>query len=122
MEEPDQEPGPSPEPDHPVDPAGLALIRSPQLRDELRRYSWMPAAWQKQSAQSQADYDNWVSAGRTRGQATRRADKVARRCYTGRPWTGSRYRRGVDAVRDFFTAAPPLPRGADGIEPTIFYR
>ena len=105
MAEPD--PGEEPEADAP-------LVESPELWDELGRYTWMQDAWRKLPADSRARYYHWVLTSRTRGMAIRRARTVTRRCYTGRPWTDSRYRRRAQAVRDFFREAPPIPPGSDG--------
>jgi hypothetical protein len=91
-------------------------MRAPQsaeLRAELERWGWMPAAWSDLPAESRRNYDDWVLQGRSARASARRARAVARRCYSGRPWAG-RPRRTLQALHDYVFRSDDLPHPHDG--------
>jgi hypothetical protein len=98
-------------------PHDVPMVRSSELWDLLGRYPWMLEKWQHLSEASQQGYDDWVFGARTKHQALHRAQVVARRTWTGRPWTDSRLQRLREGFVDYFKEAPEVPPNA-GLDPT----
>jgi len=86
----------------------IPLPRSPELRTELARWEWMPEAWADLPADSRHRYDDWVLSSGSPRQAHRRAQAVARRSYSGRPWA-ERPMRMLQAVKDQVQKSPEGP-------------
>ena len=82
----------------------VPLPSCPALLALFERYPFMQLNWSRLDEPSRAQYDKWVASSWTRGQARRRARRVAKRVYYGRAWTSSRRLRWWQGVCDAYTA------------------
>lgn len=92
----------------------MPVPRSPELRAELARWEWMPQAWADLPADSRSRYDGWVLSSGSPQQAHRRAQAVARRSFSGRPWA-ERPLRILQAIKDQVQKSPEVPSGPDSM-------